>query len=226
MPNDAMIVTIDAIDFLWPKRKTMHIYAVGITADNRGKVLVTEPPSSTTIKHVPKAGRPARWDFAGDGFPIYQRFAGLPDFIVAHLLIVRSKDKIRKAGEIVKEVAKSNAAKSAIENASEALKKTRGALASTSALGLVLPVVELVGDIIGSKKDKIVQTISGSMFLDEERKKQDSFTQKVRAPDGNMDVETDVFLFDAETDDDSVADTKEAETRLEAEGLLFVQPGK
>lgn len=226
MPNDAMIVTIDAIDFLWPRAKKMHIYAVGITADNRGKVLVTEPPSSTSIKHVPKAGRPARWDFAGDGYPIYQRFGGLPDIVVAHLLVVRSRQKARRAGEIVKEVAASNAAKSAIETASGALQKTRGALAATSALGLILPVAELVGEIIAKKKDKIIQTISGSMFLDADRKAQDTFTQKVRAPDGNMEIETDVFLFDAATDEDGVADTQDAETRLAAEGLLFVEPGR
>jgi hypothetical protein len=150
---------------------------------------------------------------------------GLADIIVAHLLIVRSRQKLRRAGEIVKEVAGSSAAKSAIETASGALQKTGGALAATSALGLILPVAELVSQIISNKKDKIVQTISGSMFLDEDRKAQDTFTQKVRAPDGNMEIETDVFLFDAATDDDGVADTKDAETRLQADGLLFVTPG-
>jgi hypothetical protein len=225
MTNDAMIVTVDRIDFLWPRSKKMHIYAVGITADNTGKVIVTEPPSSTTIKHVPNAGRPAKWDFAGDGYPIYQRFGGLADIVVAHLLIVRSRAKSRRAGEIVKEVAESSAANQAIEGASKALQNIKGALAATSALGLVLPIAEVVGEIIASRKDKVLQTISGSMFLDADRKAQKSFTQRVLAPDGNMEIETDVFLFDAATENEDVADTKEAETRLEAEGLLFQRSG-
>ncbi len=225
MTNDAMIVTIDRIDFLWPRNKKVHIYAVGIAADNMGQVLVTEPPSSTTVRHMPKADRPAKWDFAGDGYPIYQRFGGLADIVVAHLLVVRSRARARRAGEIVKEVSQSSEAKEIIESASKALQHAKGVLAATSALSLVLPVAELVSGIVAKRKDSVIQTISGSMFLDAERKAQKSFTQRIVAPDGNMEVETDVFLFDAETESDDVADTKEAETQLEAEGLLFRQPG-
>src|SRR5690606_38902812 len=107
MANDAMIIAVDRIRFLWPRAKKMTLYAVGIAGDNRGKVLVTEPPSLTTIKHVPRAARPAVWEFGGDGYPIYQRTGGLPDIVVAHLLIVRSRSRTRRAGEIVSAVAKS-----------------------------------------------------------------------------------------------------------------------
>jgi hypothetical protein len=227
MANNAMIIAIDRIRFLWPRSKKMRLYAVGIAADNRGKVVVTEPPSTAEIRHVPRKGRPSEWDFAGDGYSIYQRTGGLPDIVVAHLLVVRDRSGVRKSGEIVKALSGSAAAKSAISKASTALKNAgSGGLAAASALSAVLPVAEVVGSIISKKKDQILQTISGSMFLDKQRKKQDSFSQTVKSPDNNMEVEADVFLFDAAADKDSIAETKKAETRLMAEGLLFTQPSK
>src|SRR5690606_2824420 len=38
MANDAMIIAVDRIRFLWPRAKKMTLYAVGIAGDNRGKV--------------------------------------------------------------------------------------------------------------------------------------------------------------------------------------------
>jgi hypothetical protein len=219
-----MIIAVDRIRFLFPRSKKMRVYAVGIAADNKGKVIVTEPPAAAEIRHLPKKGRPAEWDFAGDGFAIYQRTGGLPDIIVAHLLVVRDRSGARKSGEIVKAVAGDATAKDVIGQASKALKKGgTSALAAAFALSVLLPVAEIVGGIIAKKKDVILQTISGSMFLDKERKKQDSFSQTTKSPDNNMEVEADVFLFDAAADKDSIAETKKAETRLEAEGLLFMQ---
>jgi hypothetical protein len=227
MANNAMIIAVDRINFTWPKSKKMRIYAVGIAADNRGKVLVTEPPGSVELRHMPKADRPACWDFGGDGYPIYQRTGGLADIVVAHLLIVRSRARARRAGEIVQAVAASSAATSAVEQASAALKQAKNVgIAAATSLSLVLPVVELVGQIIGKQKDTVLQTISGSMFLDKERKLQDSFTQTIRSPDGNMEVEADVFLFNGKVDKDSVAETDEAEVSLQADHLLFVKNAK
>jgi len=227
MANDAMLITVDRIRFLLPRSKKMRVYAVGIAADNRGKVIVTEPPSSANVRHLPKQGRPSEWDFAGDGYPIYQRTGGLPDIVAAHLIVVRDRSGLRRAGEVVRAVAMDKAAKRVISQASAALKKSgAGGLAAASALGLLLPVAETVGTFIAKQKDQIIQTIAGSMFLDRDRKKQDAFAQTVRSPDSNMEVEVDVFLFDAAADKDSIADTKDAETRLAADGLLFVQPGR
>jgi hypothetical protein len=222
MANDAMIVAVDRIRFTYPRSKKMRVYAVGIAADNRGKVLVTEPPGSAHIRHRPKIGKPAVWDFGGDGYPIYQRTGGLADIIVAHLLIVRDRSKTRKAGEIVRAVGDSDSAKQAIKSASQALGElSPGGLGAASALSLVLPVAHLVGEIISKKKDKILQTISGSLFLDKTRKELTELSQTIKAPDDNMEVETDVFLFDGRAEEDTIADTKDAETRLKAEGLLF-----
>lgn len=227
MANDAMLISVDRIRFTWPRSKKMRVYAVGIAADNRGKVIVTEPPSAANVRHLPKKGRPSEWDFAGDGYPLYQRTGGLPDIVAAHLMVVRDRSGARKVGEVVRAVAGDSTAKRIIGKASNALKKSgAGGLAAASALGLLLPVAEAVGGIVGEHKDQIIQTISGSMFLDRDRKRQDAFSQSIRSPDSNMEVEVDVFLFDAAADKDSIAETKKAETRLAADGLLFVQAGK
>jgi hypothetical protein len=227
MANDAMMITVDRIRFMWPRSTKMRVYAVGIAADNRGKVIVTEPPSAANVRHMPKKGRPSEWDFAGDGYPLYQRTGGLPDIIAAHLLVVRDRSGLRKGGEIIQALAADTTAKRIIGKASGALKKSgSGGLAAASALGLLLPVAETVGAIIGKQRDKIIQTISGSMFLDKDRKKQDSFTQSIRSPDSNMEVEVDVFLFDAAADKDSIAETKTAEARSQAAGLVLVHAGQ
>jgi hypothetical protein len=224
MANDAMLLAVDQIRFTYLRAKKMRVYAIGIAADNTGKVLVTEPPASAAIKHKPKQNRPAVWDFGGDGYPIYQKTGGLPDIIVAHLIIARDRHGQRKAGEIIKAVGASSAVKSAIKDASTALGNLSiGGFAAASALGLVLPIAQLVGEIVSEQRDKVLQTISGSLFLDEDRKHEDVLTDTIRSPDNNMEVEVDAFLFDAAADADSKADTRSAETRLHAEGLLFTE---
>ena len=222
MANDAMMITVDKIRFTYPTKKKMRVYAVGVAADNRGKVLVTEPPGSTAIRHNPKAGRPAVWDFGGDGYPIYHRTGKLAEIIAAHVLIVRDRSATRRAGEIVQEIGRSDEAKATIKEASTALGRlgTSG-IATASALGLVLPLATLVGKIIADKRDKVLQTLSGSLFLDEDRIKADELSQTIIAPDNNMELEADVFFFDGTIDEDSVADTRAAETRLVDQGLLF-----
>ena len=222
MANDAMIIAVDQIRFTYLKKKKMRVYAVGIAADNRGKILVTEPPASASIRHNPKAGRPAIWDFGGDGYPIYQRTGDLADIMAAHLLVVRDRGGARKAGDIVRAVSENSDAQNVIKKVGSNLGSLgAGGLAAASALGMVLPVANIVGKIISDKRDKVLQTLSGSLFLDKERREADEFSQTIKAPDGNMELEADVFLFDGVIDEDSAAETKDAETRLEADGLLF-----
>jgi hypothetical protein len=227
MANNAMIVSVDRIRFTWPRSKKMRVYAVGIAADNRGKVVVTEPPGSASIRHLPSRNRPSEWDFFGDGYPIYQRTGGLPDIVAAHLLIVRDRRRVRDSGEVIEAIYRDERAQEVMSNTSAALKKTgKGGMAAATALGALLPVAELARKIVSGKRDKVLQTISGSMFLDAERKKQDSFSQTAASPDNNMEIEVDVFLFDASADKDSIAETEQAETQLKADGLLFVQHGR
>jgi len=226
MANDAMILSIDKINFTWAKAQKMSVYAVGIAADNRGKVMITEPPAVTRIRHLPKLGRPSVWDFAGDGYAIYQRTGGLADLVVAHLLVVRSRSRTRAAGEVIREVAGSDEAKGVVSSVRERISTVHaGGFAATAALNLLIPVADFVGKLIAKKKDRILQTISGSLVLTEERKALGELSQNVQAADGSMEVEADVMLFDSETDEDTVAETKSAETHFEASGLLFSTSG-
>ncbi len=88
MANDALLLNIPEIRFDFVKKVRMKVYAIGVAADNLGKVIVTMPPAVTPITHLPKLEPPRKaiWDFGGDGYSIYQRVGGLEtlDFIAAH----------------------------------------------------------------------------------------------------------------------------------------------
>jgi len=62
-----------SIKFQGQKSRKMRVYVIAIVADNLGKIVVTEPCSARRIRHKPKKGLNAVWDFAGDGFDVYHR---------------------------------------------------------------------------------------------------------------------------------------------------------
>ncbi len=219
MANDAMLLSVDEMRFTSPKGFKRRFYAVGIVADNLGKVVVTEPPASTVVRHRPNKGKPGRWDFPADGYSLYHRLGGLPDIIVAHLLIVRDRGGARRVGETIQEIAGSDAAKNTIKAVSTA------AVAAAPGLGLLLPIVDLIGGLLRKKKDKIVWSISGALILTSERKQQSTLSETITTPDGDLNVDVDLFLFDGAADEDGLADTRNAETRLQADGLLFTEAG-
>lgn len=222
MANDAMIVSVDSIKFTYPKAKTMRVYAVGVAGDNSGKVMVTEPPSSAFVNHRPKRGRPAIWDFAFDGYPIYQKTGGIPDIILFHLLIVRDRSKERRVGEIIQAVVADPSSKQVTEGVGKQLAALgTGGMVAALGLNLLLPVAQLIGTIVGKSKDKVLQTVSGSMYFDATRKQQEEFSELIRSPDNNMEVDLDIFLFDGNLDTDSVADVDAAQDRLRKANLLF-----
>ena len=224
MANDAMLIAIDRIGFAFRHRRKMQLYAVGVAADNLGKVLVTEPPSPVTIRHNPRQGRPAVWDFGGDGYPIYQRTGGLPDIVAAHLLIVRDRSGVRRAGDVIRAVGGNDDARGVIDGVSAQLGTLgSGGLAAASAMSLLLPVARVIAHLVDGMRDRVIQTLSGSLYLDAERREHDDMSQAIVSPDRNIEVEADVFLFDGETDADSTADTARAETRLRADGLLLTE---
>ena len=224
--NDAMLIAIDRIRFAFPRRKRMRLYAIAIAADNLGKVLVTEPPAAAVIRHSPRRGRPAVWDFGGDGYPIYQRTGGLPDIVAAHLLMIRDRSGVRRAGELIRELGRNRDAKAVIGDVSAQLGTLGpGGLAAASAMSLLLPIARVIAHLVDGMRDRVLQTLSGSLYLDAERRRRDGISQAIVSPDGNIVVDADVFLFDGELDRDSAADTARAETRLKSEGLLLTGDG-
>ena len=219
MANDAVLLAVDEMRFTALKGFKKRFYAVGIVADNLGKVVVSEPPASTVVRHRPKKGRPGVWNFPGDGYSLYHRLGGLPDIIVAHLLVVRDRGGTRRAGEIIQEIAGSDAAKNTIKAVSTA------AAAAAPVLGLVGPIVSLIGGLLAKKEDKIVWSISGSLILTSQRKQQSELSETITTSDGDLTLDVDLFLFDGAADEDGIADTRNAETRLQANGLLFAEAG-
>jgi len=222
MENDAMVLNVEKVTFHYNVFKKMRVYAVAISADNIGKVLLTEPPSSAVMHHRPRIGKPAVWDFGFDGYPIYQRTGGLAELVVFHLMIIRQKEAARRAGEIIKRVAGSEAVSGLVSSAKERLHTTGvGGLAAPVALGALLPIAELVGDILESTPDKVIQTISGSMFFDEQRKAESNFEDQVKSPDSNMTTDLEFSLYDAASDEDTTATIASDASSLEANGLLL-----
>ena len=138
---------------------------------------------------------------------------------MAHLLVVRDRGGTRRAGETIQEIAGSDAAKNTIKTVSTA------AAAAAPGLGLILPIVNLIGGLLAKKKDKIVWSISGSLILTSERKQQSELSETITTSDGDLNVDVDLFLFDGAADEDGLADTRNAETRLQADGLLFTEAG-
>ncbi len=178
-----------------------------MAADNLGKVIVTMPPAVTPITHLPKLEPPRKaiWDFGGDGYSIYQRVGGLEtlDFIAAHLLVVKDNSGKRKIGEILEAIGGDESIKGAATSASDRLKAGGGGmLAVSAAVGLITPVVSLIGGLLKKKKDKVIATISGSVFLNAERKRRDQLSDTIRSADGNVTVDANALLFDGTADDD------------------------
>lgn len=58
MANDALLLNIPEIRFDFVKKVRMKVYAIGVAADNLGKVIVTMPPAVTPITHLPKLEPP------------------------------------------------------------------------------------------------------------------------------------------------------------------------
>ena len=218
MPNDAMLLSVDAIRFKSQKGFRKRLYAVGIAADNRGKIVVSEPPASTRVTHRPAKGRPGIWDFAFDGYSLYHRTGGLPDIVLFHLLIVRDRTPTRQAGSTILAIKKDRAAAKVLAAASTTLTGVVPALAS---VGLA-PVLGLIGKILAGRKDIVVETISGSLLLTPERKQQSELEETVPGPSGDLEVDLDIVLFDAQAEKDTLADTSDDEARLTAKELLYL----
>ncbi len=121
----------------------------------------------------------------------------------AHLLVVKDNSGKRKIGEILEAIGGDESIKGAATSASDRLKAGGGGiLAVSAAVGLITPVVSLIGGLLKKKKDKVIATISGSVFLNAERKRRDQLSDTIRSADGNVTVDANALLFDGTADDD------------------------
>lgn len=212
MPNDAISVAVDQITFKGQKSRKMRVYAIAVVADNLGKIVVTEPHSARRIRHKPKKGLNAVWDFAGDGFDVYHRMGGLPDLIKGEFMVVRDHSGTRKVGEIIKGISADAQAKGIID---EAAKNVPFAGPS----GVIGAAVGIIGSLLANKKDTIIESVQGSFALTPERREKNGLEDLVAG--NEMDFEIDVMLWDGVAEQDGTADTRAAQMGLEASGLVW-----
>lgn len=222
--NDAILLTIDRIKFLYRRRKRMQIYGIGIAADNTGRLVVSEMPSSAKLFHRPKLDLPAVWDFGFTGYPIYQKTGGIPDIVAFHFIIVRDKSSTRRVGALLDTVYNDNDSKKILTDTAKKVGAVGGSLGAIGqAIQLLTPVGGVIESILSSSKDHVLQTVSGAQYFDDENRQQDEFSDTITTPDSHMSVELDFVLFDADSDDDTDTDTSGAEIVVEDNGKIRVQ---
>lgn len=221
MANDAIILSLDSLKFTWTAVRTMRAYLVGIAADNLGTVQVMEPPSSTFVKHRPLLGRPFSWPLAFDGFAFYQRTGGLPDIVAFSLMIVRDRRAARRAGEVLSSIGKSNEFKRLLGKASTLIASAGAGSAASNIVSqaVLAPLVNLVGNELRNARDKLLDTINGSMHFDTADKKKNEIGSKVTG--AIAELEFDFHLFDAAVDTDSAIELQSSLSSLRQRGLLI-----
>ena len=130
--NDAILLSIDQVRFLYSRRKRMRIYGIGISADSSGRLIVTEMPSSVTLFHRPQNGRPAIWDFPFSGFTIYQNTAEIPDLVAFHFLIVQDRSRVRRVGDVLNAITSDESSSEILAVAAKQAKDASDLIASVS----------------------------------------------------------------------------------------------
>jgi len=127
-------------------------------------------------------------------------------------MVVRDHSGTRKVGEIIKGISTNEKAEGVID---EAAKNVPFAGPS----GVISTVVDIIGSLLASKKDTILESIQGSLILTPERRKENYLEDTVAG--NEMDLEIDVMLWGGVAEQDGTADTHAAQLGLEASGLVW-----
>lgn len=199
MANDAILLTADQLKFSWPTFRRFRAYLIGVAADNKGTVQITEYPGKHQIIHRPLAGRHHVWDFGFDGYMVYNKTGGLPDIVAYSLLIVRDRGRARKAGEIITKLLDKH------EDELTALKAlAKGNSAAAITLGVLHPALKIVGSVLSNMNDKVLDTMQGAKAL--------SAADKAKSEIGDTTsgaictAQFEFNLFDADEDEDTTTD--------------------
>lgn len=217
---DAAVITVDDVVFSMRRRMNGYGYALAMAADNTGHIFISEFPERRKIRHRPRLGRKARWDFAFDGFSIYQKTGGLPDIVVFWLMIVKDRKAARKAGEVLTLIASDSDFEAVTKAASVALKGSAVGTLITEAVG---PVLNLIGKHLKKVDDRLIDSIGGTVIVDSELRKAGEEEDTVKGTGFKADFE--IALFDAQIDGDSVASMNSMNAQWSKEGsLIIVRP--
>ena len=222
--NDAILLSIDRVRFLYPESKRMKIYGIGIAADSSGRLIVSEMPSSVHLVHRPHSNRPAVWDFPYSGFTIYQKTGGIPDIVTFHFLIIQDRSRKRRVGDILSLITRDENGKGLLTTAAGAAKGIGLAPISVdSAIQLLRPVIGVIEQTLRNTRDRVLQTISGSQYFDDTKRLQHEISDTVTTSDTHMEVEMDFLLFDGLSDEDIPADPSGAQIVVNEDGSLDVE---
>lgn len=220
MANDALILSLERLEFTWPTAHTLRGYLIGVAADSLGGLQVVEAPSSTFIKHRPLLGRPFAWPLAFDGFMFYQRSGGIPDFISFALMIVRDREAERRAGDVMQRLDRDPAFGKLVGDAAKLATSAGGVGgAVVSAVGQIgKQALGLIGRQLADAQDKLLDTLEGSMIFDAHTQTESEIEGKVGGAIANATF--DFHLFDAAANGDSKLALASSLGQLRAQGLL------
>ena len=87
-------------------------------------------------------------------------------------MVVRDHSGTRKVGEIIKGISTNEKAKGVIDEAAKNVP-------FVGPSGVISTVVDIIGSLLASKKDTILESIQGSLILTPERRKENYLEDKV-----------------------------------------------
>lgn len=214
MSNDAMLLAVDQLKFSWPTFRRFKAYLVGVAADNKGNIQITEYPGKHQVIHRPNVGKSHVWDFGFDGYMLYNKTGGLPDIVAYSLLIVRDRGAARRAGEVINRLLDKHKDKlAALKTAAS------GNTAAAITLAVLNPALAIVGDVLSGMKDKVLDTMQGAKHFTTSDKAKAEIADRTNGT--ICTAEFQFNLFDADEDDDSFVDITEAKKELEKDKLLL-----
>lgn len=218
MASDAVILSLERLEFTWPTAHTLRGYLIGVAADSLGSVQVVEVPSSTFIKHRPLLGRPFVWPLAFEGFMFYQRTGGLPDFVSFSLMIVRDRETARRAGDVMERLGKDPDFGKLLGSASKLAGGGGAGVAVAAVADLGKQAVGLIGRQLAAAQDKLLDTLDGTMIFDAAAKAKTEIDGNVQGAIAKATF--DFHLFDATADGDSKLALSGSLEQLRSQGLL------
>jgi hypothetical protein len=214
MANDAILLGVDQIKFTWPTFHRFKAYLIGVAADNRGNIQISEYPGKHQVIHRPKLGRPHVWDFGFDGYMIYNKTGGLPDIVAYSLLIVRDRGPERRTGEAIARM---------LDQHQGTLTKLKAAAAGSVpgaiALNVLVPALQIVGDVLANMQDKVLDTMQGAKMFAHSERDEDEISDRVTG--AICSAEFQFNLFDATTNDDTFVDITSTQKDLEKDRLFL-----
>lgn len=219
MSHDSAMISIDKIKLLYPTRRRFNAYVVVVTSDTNGTVDVYESPLNYPVLHRPASDRPATIDFAGTGFPVHVSVGNVPTLVRYDVFLVRDRKAVRRAGEILQTISNSDGLSSTIEVAKAALLAAAGGpttLLMTAVAAAVAPVLKLIGEILESTPDRVLEACAGSQLFTPAFMQTAGTLEALQSPTNNIETTVEVTIFDSQRN--------EGDEELEELRSLIVEP--